>query len=77
MSVVNARETSTGRLARWGVGVFPGDIPQYRNRVDGLGLDSDGKRLIRLFVEPLMWECRAPREWPADAAARASLNARR
>lgn len=37
------------------VAVFPGNIAQYRNRVDGLGLDTDTKRLVRLFVEPLMW----------------------
>lgn len=35
------------------VAVFPGNIHQYVNRVDGL--DSDRKRLIRLFIEPLMW----------------------
>ena len=37
------------------VAVFPGSIAQYRNRVGGLGLDTDRKRLIRLYVEPLMW----------------------
>jgi uncharacterized membrane protein len=37
------------------VGVFPGNIAQYRNRVGGLGLDTDRKRLGRLLVEPLMW----------------------
>ena len=37
------------------VAVFPGNISQYVNRVDGLGLDTDRKRLIRLLVEPVMW----------------------
>ena len=37
------------------VGVFPGNIAQYRNRVDGLGLDTDTKRLVRLFLEPALW----------------------
>jgi uncharacterized membrane protein len=37
------------------IGVFPGNIAQYRNRVGGLGLDTDRKRLVRLLVEPLMW----------------------
>lgn len=37
------------------VAVFPGNISQYLNRVDGLGLDTDRKRLVRLAVEPLMW----------------------
>lgn len=37
------------------VAVFPGNISQYVNHADGLGLDTDRKRLIRLFAEPLMW----------------------
>ena len=37
------------------VAVFPGNIAQYRNRVDGLGLDTDGKRLGRLFLQPALW----------------------
>lgn len=37
------------------VAVFPGNIAQYVHRRDGLGLDTDRKRLIRLLAEPLMW----------------------
>lgn len=37
------------------VAVFPGNIAQYVHHRDGLGLDSDRKRLVRLFTEPLMW----------------------
>lgn len=37
------------------VAVFPGNIAQYRQRVDGLGLDTDGKRLVRLLIEPALW----------------------
>ena len=37
------------------VAVFPGNIAQYVHHRDGLGLDTDRKRLIRLFTEPLMW----------------------
>ena len=37
------------------VAVFPGNISQYVHQRDGLGLDTDRKRLIRLFTEPLMW----------------------
>lgn len=33
--------------------VFPGNIAQYRNRIDALGLDSDRKRAIRLVFQPL------------------------
>lgn len=35
-------------------GVYPGNISQYVNRRDGLGLDTDRKRFVRLFFQPLM-----------------------
>ncbi|MDC1107051.1 hypothetical protein OAT16_10115 [Prolixibacteraceae bacterium] len=34
--------------------IFPGNISQYINRVDAFGLDSDGARLFRLFLQPLL-----------------------
>ena len=34
--------------------VFPGNISQYIERKDGFGLDTDGKRLARLFMQPLL-----------------------
>jgi len=34
--------------------VFPGNIYQYMNRVDGFGLDTDTARFIRLFFQPLL-----------------------
>lgn len=38
------------------VAVFPGNISQYINRIDAFGLDTDEKRLIRLFFQPvLIW----------------------
>ena len=37
------------------VAVFPGNIAQYVHQRDGLGLDTDRKRLVRLFTEPLLW----------------------
>ena len=37
------------------VAVFPGNISQYVHQRDGLGLDTDRKRLVRLFTEPLIW----------------------
>lgn len=36
------------------VAVFPGNISQYVTHTDGFGLDSDGKRLGRLFFQPLL-----------------------
>jgi uncharacterized membrane protein len=36
--------------------VFPGNISQYRQRRDALGLDTDRKRFLRLFAQPvLVW----------------------
>lgn len=34
--------------------VFPGNISQYTNRKDGFGLDTDNKRLLRLFFQPVL-----------------------
>jgi uncharacterized membrane protein len=34
--------------------IFPGNINQYINEIDSLRLDSDNKRLIRLFFQPLL-----------------------
>ncbi len=36
------------------VAIFPGNIAQYLNGVDAFGLDTDGKRLARLFGQPLL-----------------------
>jgi len=37
--------------------IFPGNINQYLNQIDGFGLDTDQKRLIRLFFQPplVLW----------------------
>ena len=34
--------------------IFPGNIDQYVNDIDAFGLDTDQKRLIRLFFQPLL-----------------------
>ncbi|PST83956.1 hypothetical protein C7T94_04220 [Pedobacter yulinensis] len=34
--------------------VFPGNISQYVNHRDAFGLDTDQKRLTRLFFQPLL-----------------------
>jgi len=36
------------------VAVFPGNISQYVNKRDGFGLDTDQKRLMRLFFQPVL-----------------------
>ena len=41
-------------LAAFYTAIFPGNIGQYAERNDGFGLDTDGKRLARLFGQPLL-----------------------
>jgi len=36
------------------VAVFPGNVSQYLNKRDGFGLDTDQKRLMRLFFQPVL-----------------------
>jgi len=40
-------------LASFYVLIFPGNISQYSNAIDGFGLDTDRSRLIRLFFQPI------------------------
>lgn len=41
-------------LAVFYVLIFPGNIYQYTNHVDGFTLDTDNARLIRLFFQPVL-----------------------
>ncbi|REG81077.1 DoxX family protein [Algoriphagus antarcticus] len=41
-------------LAIFYVLIFPGNIAQYVNGTDAFGLDTDQKRLIRLFFQPVL-----------------------
>lgn len=41
-------------LAAFFVAVFPGNLEQYTKRRDGFGLDTDRKRLVRLFFQPVL-----------------------
>ncbi|MDB5271851.1 MAG: rane protein [Chitinophagaceae bacterium] len=34
--------------------VFPGNISQYVNHTDAFGLDTDTRRLVRLFFQPVL-----------------------
>ena len=36
------------------VAVFPGNVGQYVEGVDAFGLDTDAKRLVRLFFQPVL-----------------------
>lgn len=41
-------------VAGFFVVVFPGNVAQYVEGTDAFGLDSDGKRLARLFFQPVL-----------------------
>ena len=41
-------------LAIFYVLIFPGNISQYTNDISAFGLDTDMKRLIRLFFQPVL-----------------------
>jgi len=41
-------------LALFYILVFPGNIAQYTGEYDAFGLDTDQKRLIRLFFQPVL-----------------------
>ena len=51
------------------VAIFPGNIAQYVGAKDGFGLDTDTKRLVRLFFQPVLvlwalWSTGAWRDRP-------------
>lgn len=48
------RENVGIALAIFYVLIFPGNIAQYLNHTDAFGLDTDNKRLIRLFFQPVL-----------------------
>ena len=49
------------------IAVFWGNISQYVNSVDAFGLDTESKRLVRLFFQPLlvMWALLSTGAWSA------------
>ncbi len=49
------------------VAIFWGNISQYVNGVDAFGLDTDTKRLVRLFFQPVLvaWALLSTGAWSA------------
>ena len=41
-------------LAAFYAAVFPGNVHQYTHRISAFGLDTDAKRLGRLFFQPVL-----------------------
>lgn len=52
-------------VAAFFVAIFPGNIAQYVEGNDGFGLDTDTKRLVRLFFQPVLvaWALWATAAW--------------
>ena len=66
VALPKSRSTIGLILGAFFVAVFPGNIEQYVKRRDGFGLDTDTKRLVRLFFQPVLvawafWSTRQPR----------------
>ena len=49
----NQRRMGIG-LAAFYAAVFPGNIHQYKQHLSAFGLDTDTRRLIRLFFQPVL-----------------------
>ena len=51
--------------------IFPGNISQYVTHTDAFGLDTDGRRLARLFFQPLLviWALWSTGAWKELRAA--------
>jgi uncharacterized membrane protein len=54
-------------IAAFFVAIFPGNVAQFVHKRDGFGLDSDGKRFVRLLFQPLLvlwvlWSTAVPRK---------------
>jgi len=41
-------------LAAFYAAIFPGNVHQYTHQIAAFGLDTDGKRLARLFMQPVL-----------------------
>jgi uncharacterized membrane protein len=48
------RETIGAAAAAFFIAVFPGNIAQYTGHRSAFGLDTDNKRLVRLFFQPVL-----------------------
>jgi uncharacterized membrane protein len=57
-------------VAAFFVVIFPGNIAQWREGVDAFGLDTDAKRFVRLFFQPVLvvWALGATGAWQAYRA---------
>jgi len=76
--LLNRQRAAVGLVvAGFFVVIFPGNIAQYAEGTDAFGLDTDTKRLVRLFFQPVLvvwalWSTGAWRWLAQRAAARAA-----
>jgi uncharacterized membrane protein len=65
-------------VAAFFVAVFPGNIWQYVDRIDALGMHSDRARALRLLLQPVLvaWALWATGAWQAVRAGRRAPGAR-
>jgi len=54
LALPGRRRTVGLLLAGFFVAIFPGNVAQYVEGTDAFGLDTDRKRLVRLFFQPLL-----------------------
>ncbi|WP_374929223.1 hypothetical protein [Kytococcus sedentarius] len=54
LALPRARRYTGLALAAFYVAIFPGNVSQYTEGVDAFGLDTDTKRLVRLFFQPVL-----------------------
>lgn len=54
MALPRERRRVGALLAAFFVAVFPGNLDQWRKRRSAFGLDTDRKRVARLFFQPLL-----------------------
>jgi len=54
LALPGRRRTVGLLLAAFFVAIFPGNVAQYVEGTDAFGLDTDRKRLVRLFFQPVL-----------------------
>ncbi|WP_295816274.1 hypothetical protein [uncultured Deinococcus sp.] len=66
LALPRERRTVGWVLAAFYVAIFPGNISQYLSHQSAFGLDTDQKRLVRLFFQPVLvlWALWSTGAWP-------------
>lgn len=54
VALPSRKRTIGALLAGFFIAIFPGNIAQYVEHTDAFGLDTDTKRFVRLFFQPVL-----------------------